>query len=392
MRKWFEISASGLDALLQNGARSWVTIACVVAILTPYLAATGVAKGVQQQAELAIDAGADLYISGQRFGQHAAIPFSAAAAVEKIEGVERVVPRILGRQAIGAAKKPAIVVGIDPGDLPNDVQCIRGRLFQDKYELLVGTELARDLHFEVGSRVPPFFHGPDGDRVATVVGIFTVDVSLWQANVLFTSRATAAEIFGQETDVTDLAVYCRPGYEPSVAAAVRRDPPWQQDSRLSPTAITRSELQGMISKRMLHREGIFQLRFLLALAVGIPVVLITSGIAQRERRRETGILKAVGWQTDEILLRSFVENSLLSLAAAALSILIAWFWLRVFNGAGVAGLFLSGAGLSPDFRTPFVLLPGAALIGVLLALVIVLAGTLVSTWKAAIAPPGEAMR
>ena len=155
---------------------------------------------------------------------------------------------------------------------------------------------------------------------------------------------------------------------------------------------SRAELTALIPAGLSHRAGLFHLHFLLAFAAGILVIMVTSGIGLADRRREIGILKATGWQTDEVLLRSFVESLALSLAGACLAFLLAWGWLRALNAAGIASIFLTGADAEPDFPLPFRLTPVPLLLGFVLSFVIVLSGTLFSTWRSAIASPREAMR
>jgi ABC-type lipoprotein release transport system permease subunit len=72
--------------------------------------------------------------------------------------------------------------------------------------------------------------------------------------------------------------------------------------------------------------------------------------------------------------------------------LLAWVWLRVFNGYGVAGLFLAGVDAVPDGPIPFRLAPVPVLLAFVLSLVVVLTGTLYSSWRAATTAPREAMR
>ena len=122
------------------------------------------------------------------------------------------------------------------------------------------------------------------------------------------------------------------------------------------------------------------------------MLTVTSGFGLSERRREVGILKAVGWQTDEVLLRGATESLALALMGACTSLLLAWAWLRVFNGWGVAGLFLAGVDAAPDAPVPFRLAPVPTLLALVLALTVVLTGTLYSAWRAATAAPREAMR
>jgi ABC-type antimicrobial peptide transport system permease subunit len=156
--------------------------------------------------------------------------------------------------------------------------------------------------------------------------------------------------------------------------------------------IAREDLAALLPRDLLHREGIFNLHFVLAFVMGILIVLVTSGVGITERRREVGILKATGWHTDEVLLRGLVESFLLGLTAASLALVVAWVWLRAFNGYGIASLFLTGADLAPGFVVPYRLTPVPALLAFVLAFALVMTGTLYSTWRAATAAPREAMR
>jgi hypothetical protein len=67
-------------------------------------------------------------------------------------------------------------------------------------------------------------------------------------------------------------------------------------------------------------------------------------------------------------------------------------WLRVFNGFALAGIFLAGVDWVPGFPVPFRLTPVPALLSFVLSFVIVLSGTLYSSWRAAMALPRETMR
>jgi ABC-type antimicrobial peptide transport system permease subunit len=188
-------------------------------------------------------------------------------------------------------------------------------------------------------------------------------------------------------------VSCRPGYQAAVSHAIQTlSWPAADGSIVQPRVTSREELLALLPHGVLHREGILTLHFVLLFAAAILVLLVASGLGLAERRREIGILKATGWQTDEVLLRALAESLCLALAAAALALLLAWVWLRVFNGYGIAAYFLAGAGTEPEFTVPFRQTPVPALLAFVLALVIVLSGTLFSSWRAATASPLEAMR
>ncbi len=396
MLKLLEISKTGVVAILLHPLRSIVTAAALMAVLLPYLVGLGISRGIQRQAEDSVRFGADLYVTGSQLGRLIPLPVSAADRIRAVEGVVKVVPRVVSGVVLGAERVNAVIVGLPSDELKSSVTCVEGRLFgaDSSHEIVVGTELARRLNLKVGDQIPPFYRSSEGERISMVVGLFKSDVSLWQSSLVFTSFKTASNYFDQRGMATDLLVYCRPGYQARIQAAIVRTVsiPYPSGGNLRLKVVPREELESILPKGLLHREGIFNLHFVLAFAVGIPILLVTSGFGLSERRREIGILKAIGWQTDEILLRSLVESLLLSLAGASISILLAFIWLKLFNGYWIASIFLTGVDAAPSFRVPSQMTPVPALLAFLLSFVLVMSGTLYSTWRAATAEPMEAMR
>jgi ABC-type lipoprotein release transport system permease subunit len=397
MTYFLEIARTGVVALLLHPLRSVVTVAALVAVLLPYLAGLGLSRGIQREAETSIRFGADLYVTGRQIGRPVPVPMTAIAAIRRIEGVTDVVPRIVGGIQLGKDRENAVVVGMPLERFPSTISCVEGRLPRagTLNELILGTDLARRLGLEIGSYIRPFYHNAQGEHLSQVVGLFRADASLWQARLVFTTFDTAAAFFDQRGLATDLLVYCRPGYPEAVTAAIRETvaltPPGMNNA-IRPHITSREDLQALLPTGLLHREGIFNLHFVLAFAVGLLVILVTSGVGLTERRREIGILKATGWQTDEILLRAAVESLLLSLTGAALAIVLAFAWLRGLNGYWIASVFLAGVERAPALPIPFELTPVPVLLAFLIALVVVMSGTLFSSWRAAITAPFEAMR
>jgi ABC-type lipoprotein release transport system permease subunit len=398
MHYLLEISRTGLAAVLLHRLRSFVCVVALVAVILPYLVCLGLARGIEAEAEASANFGADLYLSGVQLGRPAPVPLSAVSRISALDGVERVVPRIVGEVIIGKDKIHAILVGLPPEQFANWAGSIVGELPRPggANQLVVGSSLARRLGLEVGSVLPPFYRNDRlGDRLSMIVGTFRPDAPLWQANLMLTTFDTASAMFDQQDLATDLLIWCRPGYEDLVTRGIMAEPGLLASKNrpaIGPRVTAREDLLALLPQGLLHREGIFNLHFVLAFVVGILVLLVTSGLGLAERRREIGILKATGWQTDEILLRGFVESFCLSLAGACAALLLAWVWLRLFNGYGIAALFLAGVDAAPDFPVPFRLTPIPALLCFVLSFAIVLTGTLYSSWRAAVAPPREAIR
>lgn len=406
MRHLLDIAHTGLAAVFLHPLRSFVSVVALVVVLLPYLVGLGLSKGLQAEAEASVGFGADLYVTGSRFGRPVPLPLSVVPAVLALDGVTEVVPRIVGEVVLGKDRLHAVLVGMPAERLPAWSACIDGELPRGgggPNQLVIGTALARRLNLKIGSVLLPFYHAERGERLSRIVGVFRPDAPLWQANLVLTTFDTAAHLFDQAGLATDLLVWCRPGSPAEISRRIEQGQlhavgqAFQPDAAVRLESLTyqvtaREDLRALLPRGLLHREGIFNLHFVLAFVVGILVLLVTSGLGLAERRREIGILKATGWQTDEVLLRGAVEGLCLSLAGACTALLLAWLWLRLFNGWGVAGLFLAGSGAAPDFPVPFQLTPVPALLAFVLSLVIVLSGTLASLWRAATVAPREAMR
>jgi ABC-type lipoprotein release transport system permease subunit len=212
--------------------------------------------------------------------------------------------------------------------------------------------------------------------------------------MIFTSFDAAARLFDQPALATEVLVYCRAGTQDELARAINRKLHWTQPdgSRLDVRVMGREELNSLWSSAAAHRDGVFQLHWMLVLSVAILAVLVTSAFGSTQRRSEVGILKAIGWRTDEILFRNAVEGLLLSLAGASLAILLNWIWLRGLNGYGIACLFLPSLGIDPQVRIPFGLFPVPIVLGLFLSWIVVTSGSLYATWRTAMTPPGSALR
>ena len=390
------VARTGVDAALRHRLRSTVVVLCVGCARAPYVAGLAVAGGLLEQAEASLAAGPELTVVGRRFGRDAPVPLEAVGAIRAVPEVLDATPRIVGEITLGSERHEAVLVGIAADRLPAAFSRVEGRLFTNDAaaELVMGRALARRLGIGIGSRVPPFYENERGQRVFTVVGLLDAD-TVWEANLCLCSFDSAAEVFAQKGLATSVLVRCRPGYEDEVRRGIlsmRALPGSDPAAPVRPRVVGRDDARALLPRGVLRRASVFGLHFLLALALGVPLVLLTSGIGLSERRRETGLLKALGWQTDDVLLRAGAESLFLAATAAAVSVLLSWAWLVLLRGVGVADVFLdaeSGAGGVP---VPFRLSPAPVAVAVAAAFAVVLAGTLLSTWRTAATPPGKAMR
>ena len=390
MRGFVEVARTGLTAAVVHRRRSAATVAALVAVLLPYTVGHAIARGLRTEAETTARAGPDLTLTAEQFGRPVPIPLTVIEAVRTVPGVDRVTPRITGRIELGQERVGATVIGVPPDVYPVGPEQVEGRLpaVGPRNELLVGADLARRLNLRVGALLPPFYRNRGGERVSEVVGVVRPDGPVWLARAVVVPFDTAAHLFDQPDQATEFLIQVRPGYEDSVRRVLGRLPLGPARSRV----MSREEAGELLARGPAVREGAFTAVFVLGLAVAVLVVLVTSGFGAGDRRREVGVLKAVGWGTDDVLVRALAESLVLSLAGAAVAVLLAAVWLKLLNGYGVAGVFLDDVDRAPGFRVPSDLFGPPVLVAVLLSLAVVLCGTLLPTWRAAVTPPRAALR
>ncbi len=111
-----------------------------------------------------------------------------------------------------------------------------------------------------------------------------------------------------------------------------------------------------------------------------------------EERREIGILKAIGWETGDVLRMKFWEGAALSLTAFLAGYLLAYAHVFFFAAALFAPVLKGWAVLYPDFR-PLPFIDGLQVATLFFFTVFpYTVATIVPIWRAAITDPDQVMR
>lgn len=220
-----------------------------------------------------------------------------------------------------------------------------------------------------------------------VVGLLDSQSELLSADLILLSPDSYRALFGIPTQLyTDAVVTVRNPREVRTVA--------EKIVQLLPNSrsILREEILRTYEAVFGWREGmVFIALSAVILAFAILAWDKASGLSAEERR-EIGILKAIGWETADVIAMKFWEGMLISLTAFLSGYLLAY--LHVFYGQ--AALFtpvLKGwAVLYPSFRlTPVIdgLQVTVLFAGTVLPYTL---ATLIPSWRAAITDPDTVMR
>jgi ABC-type lipoprotein release transport system permease subunit len=111
-----------------------------------------------------------------------------------------------------------------------------------------------------------------------------------------------------------------------------------------------------------------------------------------EERREIGILKAIGWETSDIIVMKFWEGAVISLSSFLMGILLAYAHIFFFSSVLFGPVMKGWSVLYPDFRlVPFI---DAYQISTLFFLTVLpyTVATIIPSWRAATIDPDLIMR
>ena len=252
--------------------------------------------------------------------------------------------------------------------------------------LVVGAGLARARGLAVGN--PISWRSYSGKLFGfTVARILAPETELLSADLVLLNEADFRSFFeiapGYFTDIALTVV--NPLEVRNVANKLAQQFP---DSR----TILRDEILRTYESIFSWREGmVLAMASLAILAFAIFAWEKASGLSAEEKR-EIGILKAIGWETGDVIKMKFWEGALVSLAAFLIGYVAAYLHVFRFSSALFAPVLKGWAVLYPRFELVPVI-DGLQVATLLFFTVFpYAAATLVPIWRAAITDPDSVMR
>ena len=373
--------------LLRNPVRSIIVILCLVALLSPFVTAIAICEGIKVQYANILKEGGDVYVARDNYGINAPVELDVIDQLRRIQGVTKVVPRVIGRTYVKG--KLLIILGVTSKSIPSSIQLTQGRTPRAKGEVILGQGAAEYLNLNLGNR---FSIERNPDQAFKIVGFFRSPFNIWNADLLLMNFEDATELFRIRGKATDLLVYTRPGYEQIVDIIIQISEKEDKSGQPLLRVQTRNLIDRYTQRGLNIQAGVFAGFYCLVLALGIPTIGVISGFGLSERRREIGVMKALGWQTQELLKMVAMENLILGIMSVPLIILVAVGWIQLFNGIGIARFFIPTLGTLIPFSVPSRIFPTPFVLSMMLAMILTMVGSIYSTWKTAIVPPSEAMK
>lgn len=377
MRAWLERQRYLLDFTLSSLARRRRKTVALLAIYTLLVFALAsvlfFTTALREQATVVLRDAPDLVVQRMAAGRHERVPAGYVDTLRGLQGVSGARGRLWGyyQDRVSGATLTVMVPQVPRGE---------------QGDVVLGPGVARVRQVGVHERFPMLTY--EGDVLdLRVIAVEPSETEVVAADLVLLGETDFRALFAMEGEVfTDVAVSVPNPQE--IATVARKATQYLSDVRV----ITRADMVRTYEAVLDWRSG-------LAMAMLTGAVLAFAILAwdraaglSVEEQREIGVLKAIGWETTDVLRVKLWEGAAVSLSAFLAGVLLAY--LHVFVGA--AFLFrpvLEGwSALYPDLRpVPFV---SGLQVVTLFALSVIpyTLATLVPSWRAATVDPDTVMR
>lgn len=362
-----------LASLLRRKGRNLSLLAVYTTVVFALASVLLFGSALRREAAALLEGAPELTVQRLVAGRHDLVPH---AYLEKVRGT----------RGVAAAEARLWGYHYDPASGANYTVVVPGADAPEAGTARLGRGVARARGLAVGDIVS--FRSAQGEPVPLrVESLLDPASELLAADLILVSEADFRRWLGvPEGLYTDLTLRVRnPREVRTVAEKVTRALP---DTR----PVLREEVLRTYEAVFAWREGVGLLLLAGALlAFAIFAWDRASGLSAEERR-EIGVLKAIGWDTGDVLRMKLWEGAAVSLTAFLAGYVLAYahvFW----TGAPLLAPLLKGwAVLYPDFRLVPHVAPTEVLALFALTVVPYTAVTLVPTWRAAVADPDAVMR
>ncbi len=362
-----------LSSLLRRKGKT-IALISVYSLIVGILASVFFyAQALREEAAAVLKSAPEMVVQKIVAGRHETIPGRYIDQIRRIRGAENVRGRLWGHyyDVVTGANFTVMTVhgcGTEPGFIVVGEGVARTRLLDRSDPMEFKTSSGEVLQLQVLDKLDP-------------------GLELVSSDLILVSEQDFRKLFGMPGNrFTDIVLTVKnPRERPTVAVKIAGALP---DTR----QILREEILRTYDAVFNWRSGILVLVFLGAvLAFAILAWDKASGLSSEEKR-EIGILKAIGWETSDVIAMKSWEGLAISFLSFCFGTALAYVHVFFTSALFFQPVLKGWAVLYPQFK----LLPSvdASGIAALLFLTVVpyTAATIVPSWRAAIVDPDSVMR
>ncbi len=299
------------------GIRTWLNAIALSFAFVAIIFGQGMLQGMNKQAE---DASTAFEFAGGQYWQknydpydpltledaHAPVP----AALESLADAGRAAPILVVAGSIypQGRIKPVMLKGIDPGQKILALPTAALGDTAEELPILIGSRTAASTGLAVGDQVTMQWRDVDGAfdaRDGRVVEIMNTSVGTVDLGQVWVPLGTLRKLTGMESEATIV-----------VLAEGVRNAPTAEGWNFRTPAYLLSDLRQMVQSKTIGQSIMFTVLFLLAMLA----IFDTQVLSVFRRRREIGMLVALGMTRAQVIVLFTLEGALHSILAAVLGV------------------------------------------------------------------------
>jgi len=350
-----------------------------------------ISNGLKKELLTTVNSLPEITIQNTQAGKIIDIEESKINEILQINGISSANGRVWGYYYFAPKNLYFTIVGIDQFEqqAKNNFEILTKQYDFNKMqnEMIVGNGILKILN-ENYYREYFNFIKPDGEiKQVNIIGSFDRETTLQTNDIILMSKDLAYEIFGiNQTMVTDIVVDVKNIEEiDTVALKIKEIFPNYK-------VTTREDLKRGYEEMFNYKGGLFLALFIVCLFSFFMIIYDRSSGLNNEEKREIGILKAVGWSTNNILKWKFYESTIISITAFLFGFILSFLYVYILEAPLLKNLFLGFNTMKPEFSIPFELNLSLMATIFFICIPIYIAATIFPSWRASVADADEVLR
>ncbi len=350
-----------------------------------------ISNGLKKELLTTVNSLPEITIQNTQAGKIIDIEESKINEILQINGISSANGRVWGYYYFAPKNLYFTIVGIDQFEqqAKNNFEILTKQYDFNKMqnEMIVGNGILKILN-ENYYREYFNFIKPNGEiKQVNIIGSFDRETTLQTNDIILMSKDLAYEIFGiNQTMVTDIVVDVKNIEEiDTVALKIKEIFPNYK-------VTTREDLKRGYEEMFNYKGGLFLALFIVCLFSFFMIIYDRSSGLNNEEKREIGILKAVGWSTNNILKWKFYESTIISITAFLFGFILSFLYVYILEAPLLKNLFLGFNTMKPEFSIPFELNLSLMATIFFICIPIYIAATIFPSWRASVADADEVLR
>ncbi len=350
-----------------------------------------ISNGLKKELLTTVNSLPEITIQNTQAGKIIDIEESKINEILQINGISSANGRVWGYYYFAPKNLYFTIVGIDQFEqqAKNNFEILTKQYDFNKMqnEMIVGNGILKILN-ENYYREYFNFIKPNGEiKQVNIIGSFDRETTLQTNDIILMSKDLAYEIFGiNQTMVTDIVVDVKNIEEiDTVALKIKEIFPNYK-------VTTREDLKRSYEEMFNYKGGLFLALFIVCLFSFFMIIYDRSSGLNNEEKREIGILKAVGWSTNNILKWKFYESTIISITAFLFGFILSFLYVYILEAPLLKNLFLGFNTMKPEFSIPFELNLSLMATIFFICIPIYIAATIFPSWRASVADADEVLR